>query len=159
MIRLITASLAIFLVGVFQTGASSWLAIWLAPPDLPLLLTISLGLTCGPVAGMLAGFGSALVQAGLSQSYLLAHALGLIVSGFVAGELSRRFFREHWLVPVASVLILTLMSELLFWLAAPASSGLSPRWLAIRLLYNTALAWPCFRLTARAREALPARAL
>ena len=157
MIRLIAASVAIFLIGVFQAGASSWLAIWLAPPDLPLLLTISLGLTCGPVAGMLAGFGSALVQAGLSQSYLLAHALGLIVSGFVAGELSRRFFREHWLVPVASVLILTLMSELLFRLAAP-SSGLSSRWLAIRLLYNTALAWPCFRLTARAREALPARA-
>ena len=158
MLRILAASLAVFIVGVAQSAATSWLAIWQAAPDLPLLLAVSLGLASGPVAGMAAGLGLALVQAGLSQSNLLAHALGLVLSGFLAGEISRRFFREHWLVPVLSVSALTLVSEVLFLLTASTPPALSLRWLLLRLLYNAALALPCFRLVTRARDLLPSPA-
>jgi hypothetical protein len=156
MLRLLAASLAVFIIGLLQSTVGRHLSISGVPPDLPLLLTVSLALVAGPIPALVAAFALSLLQAGLAQRDLLAYALSLLLPAFLAGETGRRFFPEHWLVPVLSLLLLTPLADLLFSLAS--STPVHPlRWFVLRPAYNAALALPCLRLLARAQALLSSR--
>src|SRR3990172_4070981 len=97
MLKALVAAFAIFFISVVQTTLGSRLSLGSGSPNLPLLLTVSLGLVAGPFPGMLCGFSSALVQSGVTQAPLFGFAAALIPAGFAAGEFSRRLFHSHWL--------------------------------------------------------------
>ena len=70
-------------------------------PDLPLLFSMSIGLTAGPWVGAATGFASGMLQDLAIGRYLGLNALGTGVAGYLAGIAGARLFREGAVVPAA----------------------------------------------------------
>jgi rod shape-determining protein MreD len=108
---IILGALATYLVAVLQATLSARFAVLGVPPDLPFLWSVALGILGGPHAGLLAGFGSGVIEGALRQTDIGALAIGRGASGFAAGLIAARMFRENPMVPAIVAAALTLLNE------------------------------------------------
>lgn len=81
-------------------------------PDIPLVLTVLLGLRRGPEAGCLSGFALGLIQDTVGGGIVGTQALTKAVIGFVAGLLARRLVASSPLVQVLGLVVLTVVEGL-----------------------------------------------
>ena len=157
MARCVVAGIIItYLLAVFQTTVGSRLAVAGATPDILLVWTVCIGLLSGPRAGMLVGFASGAIQGSLLQGLIGPLAISKGLSGFGAGLISTRMFRENWLVPAISAALLTLANEAVFLALSPAPGEwvYAARVIGARTVYHAALAPIAFAAVARARQAM-----
>lgn len=107
MIRLALAFL-IFGGGLAQTTVVPVLRIGSVTPDLPLVLTVLLGLRKGPELGCLSGFVAGLLQDVTGGGFVGAQALTKALVGFGVGLLGGRLWVSNPLVQVPGLVLLTL---------------------------------------------------
>ena len=152
---IIAAALVTYALAVFQNTLGGFITIWGVSPDLLLVWTICVGLVSGRQAGAVAGFGAGLLEGGLQHAGIGAFAISKMLSGFGAGVLAARMFRENWLVPILSAGILTLVNEGVFLaLYRSAEWTQAGRVIGLRVAYHAVLAPLAFAVTNRARRAL-----
>ncbi|MDH4179056.1 MAG: hypothetical protein OEV33_00985 [Armatimonadota bacterium] len=156
MARCIIAGVIItYVLAVFQATLGSRLAIAGVSPDMLFLWTVCLGLLSGPRVGALVGFASGALEGSLRQALIAALGISKGFSGFAAGLLSTKMFRENWLVPAISAGLLTLVHETVFLLISRQDTWTHTGWLiGGRMLYHALLAPIAFALIVRARQAL-----
>lgn len=102
-------SLALILLGggLAQGSLAPALRVGSVAPDIPLILTVLLGLRRGPEAGCLSGFAVGLLQDVAAGGFLGAQALTKALVGFAAGLLGERLWVSDPLVQVPGLVLLT----------------------------------------------------
>ena len=143
--NLASALILMFLLAVIQSTAAVWLRIHGVAPDLLLVATVVVGLLDGPRAGMGWGFAAGALQGALQGSHIGGFIVSKVFSGWLAGLLGSRLFRENWLVPLLSLAFITLLHEGLFALLSQPAGG--PGWASFalgRAAYHAALGPPAF---------------
>ncbi|HUU54311.1 MAG TPA: LytS/YhcK type 5TM receptor domain-containing protein [Armatimonadota bacterium] len=156
MARCIIAGVMVtYLLAVFQATLGARLAVAGVAPDLLFVWTICLGLLTGPRVGALVGFGAGVLEGSLRQALIAALGISKGFSGFAAGLLATKMFRENWLVPALSAGLLTLLNEIVFLLASRHDAWTHVgRLIGGRALYHAVLTPIAFALIIRARQAL-----
>ena len=155
---IIAGVIVTYLLAVLQTTLGGFLAIRGVAPDLLLVWTICIGLLSGRTAGAVIGFGCGLLEGGLMQTWIGAFAMSKALSGFGAGALATKLFRENWAVPSVSAALLTALNEVVFLLVSRADSwSHAGHIIALRMAYHAVLAPIMFALTIRGRRALVGR--
>jgi rod shape-determining protein MreD len=159
MARCIIAGVIItYLLAVLQTSLGGFLAIRGLSPDLLLVWAVCIGLLSGRTAGALVGFGCGMLQGGLTQTWIGAFAISKALSGFSAGVLATKLFKENWAVPSVAAAMLTVLNEGVFLLVSRADTwSHAGRIITLRVAYHAVLAPFAFALTIRARRALVGR--
>jgi rod shape-determining protein MreD len=159
MARCIIAGVAVtYFLAVIQTTIGEFLMIRGVAPDLLLVWAICVGLLSGSSVGALIGFGCGLLEGGLTQMWMGAFAISKALSGFGAGVLATKLFKENWAVPSVAAVVLTLVNEAAFLFVSRAGSGAhAGRIVLVRLIYHAVLAPFMFALTVRGRRALVGR--
>ena len=155
---IISGVVVTYLLAVVQTALGGRLAVRGVPPDLLFVWTVVIGLLSGRTAGALAGFGSGLLEGALTQAWIGALAISKTMTGFLAGVLATKLFRENWAVPSLSAVVLTIANEAIFLLVAWQDDwARAGRVVAVRVVYHAALAPVFFAVALRARRALVGR--
>lgn len=93
--------------GLAQTSVAPALRIGGVAPDIPLILTVFLGLRRGPEVGCLLGFAVGLLQDVAAGSFVGAQALTKALVGFAAGLLGERLWVSDPLVQIPGLVLLT----------------------------------------------------
>ncbi|MBI2544941.1 MAG: rod shape-determining protein MreD [Candidatus Rokubacteria bacterium] len=112
-------SLALMLLGggLAHTSVAPALRLGAVAPDIPLILTVLLGLRRGPEVGCLSGFVVGLLQDVAGGGFVGAQALTKALAGFVAGLIGERLLVGNPLVQVPGLVLLTLAEGLgRYWL-------------------------------------------
>ncbi len=137
---------------VLQASVLSRLHLVGGTADLVLLLALSWTLIGEWQGGPVWGFIGGLCLDVLSGGPLGANALSLVVVAYLAGLTEGRFYRSHFLLPLATVLLGTLLYHLLY-LSLLAATGHTVAWLASlsqvtlpAVLLNTVLMLPLYHL-------------
>jgi len=155
---IVIGALVTYMVAVFQSTLSVRMEIRGVSPDLVFVWAVCVGLVSGPSAGALAGCGGGLVEGALAQKLIAAFAISKLMSGFAAGLLAAKMFKEHWLVLVVGGGLLTLVNETIFLLV---SRGWGWRQVGhlieMRVVYHAVLTPLGFALVSRVRRALTGR--
>jgi len=98
----------IFGGGLAQTNVAPALQIGAVTPDIPLILTVFLGLRRGPEVGCLAGFAMGLIQDVAAGGLVGVQALTKALAGFAVGLLGSRLWIQNPVVHVAGLVLVTL---------------------------------------------------
>jgi len=147
-----------YVLAVFQSTLGGRLAVAGVAPDLLFVWTVCIGLLSGAEAGAAVGFGSGFLEGGLQQAWIGALAVSKGASGFTAGLLSTKMFRDNWLVPPISAALLTLLNEAIFLaLARGVEWQQAGQIVGVRVAYHALLAPIFFTLVARARRSFLGR--
>jgi len=159
MARCIIAGVIVtFLLGVLQATLGGPLAGFGVAPDLLFVWAVCIGLLSGRTAGAVIGFGAGLLQGALQQSWIGAFAISKMISGFAAGLLATKMFKENWLVPVVCAALLTVVNEAAFLLISRAGYwAQAGRIIGLRMLYHAGLAPLVFALALWGRRILLGR--
>jgi len=138
---IIAGILTTYAIAVLQSTIAGRLAVWRVAPDLLFVWTVCVGLLYRAGPGALVGWGSGLLEGALQQRWIGAYAVSKTISGFLAGHLGTKMFKENWLVPLVCAGLLTLVNEAGFLLLS--RGGVWPaagRVVGVRVLYHAALA-------------------
>ncbi len=155
---IIAGAVVTYALAIFQNTLGGFIAIWGVAPDLLLVWTICMGLLSGRHVGALVGFGSGLMEGGLQQTAIGALAISKTVSGFGAGVLTGKMFRENWLVPIVSAGVLTAINEAIFLVLYRAADwSQAGRIVGLRMAYHAVLTPVVFAIAGRARRGLLGR--
>ncbi|MFQ5898337.1 MAG: rod shape-determining protein MreD [Candidatus Methylomirabilia bacterium] len=103
-----TLALMVFGGGLAHTTVAPMLMVAGVTPDIPLILTVLLGLRKGPEVGCLTGFGAGLLQDVTSGGVLGVQALTKSLVGFLVGLLGGRLWISNPLVQVVGLVLLSL---------------------------------------------------
>ncbi len=153
---IIIGAITTYLIAVLQTTVGGRLVVAGASPDLLLVWTVCIGLSSGPRAGMLTGFASGALEGALLQSFIGPLAIGKGVGGLGAGIISTKLFRDNWLAPAITAVLITLVNDSIILALAGSRSG----WVdalenvGLRALYHAVLTPIAFAAIARARAAI-----
>jgi len=98
----------IFGGGLAQTTIAPALRIGAVTPDIPLVLTVLLGLYKGPEVGCLSGFVVGLIQDVTGGGLVGVQALTKALAGFGVGLLGSRLWIQNPVIQVAGLVFLTL---------------------------------------------------
>lgn len=112
-------SLALMLLGggLAQTSVAPALSVGGVAPDIPLVLTVLLGLRRGPEVGCVSGFAVGLLQDVAGGGFVGAQALTKALVGFAAGLMGEWLWVSNPLVQVPGLVLLTLAEGLgRYWL-------------------------------------------
>lgn len=155
MARCVIAGITVtYLLAVFQATLGSRLAVAGISPDLLFLWTLCLGLLSGPRVGAIVGFASGALEGSLRQHLIAALGMSKGLSGFAAGLLATKMFRENWLVQAISAALVTLLNETVFLLISRQGAWSDAGRLIVgRMIYHALLAPFAFALIARTRDA------
>lgn len=93
--------------GLAHTSVAPALRIGGVAPDIPLILTVLLGLSRGSEVGCLSGFAVGLLQDVAAGGFVGAQALTKALVGFAAGLLSERLWVSDPLVRVSGLVLLS----------------------------------------------------
>ena len=144
-----------YVLAVFQTALGERLSVWGVSPDLLFVWSVCVGLLGGPRAGTVTGFGAGLIEGGLQQAWIGPLAISKSLSGFGAGLLATKMFKENWLVPIVCAALLTLVNEAMFLvLSQGAGWQYVGRLVGVRVVYHALLAPIGFALVSAARRSL-----
>lgn len=110
---LIYTTLVILALILQTTLFASW-SFLIVVPDLILVLVVLFSLINGPTFGAKFGFFS-----GLGTDLLVGEMIGLgaltkMIIGITVGLLSKRFYKENYIIPFISVVIATVIDQLLY---------------------------------------------
>ena len=153
--RVTAAVVATFVLAVLQTTLGSRLAVGGVSPDLLFVWTVCIGLSSGGRAGALVGFGCGVLQGSLEQRLIGALAISKLLSGYGAGLLATKMFKENWLVPVVAAALLTVLNEGVRLLLSPSPGWLhADRILGTKIVYHALLSPFAYVLLTRARRLL-----
>jgi rod shape-determining protein MreD len=140
-------------VAILQSSIVSHFRIWGVFADLPLLVVVSWGLLRGPREGLVWGFIAGLTVDLFSGAPFGAATFGLMAVGFLSGLGQSTVFRSQVLLPLITVLLATIVYDMLFLLVVWIS-GYPVTWLdsLFRLILpsavlNTALTPVIFVIT------------
>ncbi|MBI4670392.1 MAG: rod shape-determining protein MreD [Chloroflexi bacterium] len=100
------------LVAVAQTTLAPILLPGPVRPDLMLMLVVGWGVVHGSGQATLWGFGGGIFLDLFSGTPFGLHALSLGAIGFLADTLQTNFFRSNILIPLATILVATLMVDI-----------------------------------------------
>ena len=98
--------------GLAHTSVAPALSIGGVAPDIPLILTVLLGLSRGPEVGCLSGFAVGLLQDVAGGGFVGAQAFTKALVGFAAGWMGERLLVSNPLVQVPGLVLLTLAEGL-----------------------------------------------
>ncbi len=147
---------AIFVAALLQVGLAPQMAIGGVVPNLLLLVTISLGLVEGSLAGAVGGFAAGFIFDLLGTNPIGAMALMLAVVGHLAGSLQEHMFAEGWRLPVTVVFVASFLAGLGYWIVLWVHPEMEPGFgtaivhvILPGALYNGALALLIFPVLAR----------
>lgn len=98
--------------GLAHTSVAPALRIGDVAPDIPLILTVLLGLSRGPEVGCLSGFAVGLLQDVAGGGFVGAQALTKALAGFAAGLIGERLWVADPLVQVPGLVLLTFVEGL-----------------------------------------------
>jgi rod shape-determining protein MreD len=101
---------------VLETTLFHWLSLWGVQPDLVLILVVFFALFSGSLGGAFFGFLGGLAQDALSGQYLGLNAFSKLVAGYIVAQLERKIYKEHTLIPIIVVFIVSLTSQILIFL-------------------------------------------
>lgn len=106
------ASYAILILGVLVIRSSFFPYLRLPfVPDLLLVLSVLVGLAAGSREGALVGLGIGLTRDLLAGRYLGLFTLAAMAMGFLAGQVTRRIYRDFVLTPVLACVAGTLLQR------------------------------------------------
>lgn len=154
---------ALFLVAtlVIQTTVLPLIAVAGARPDLLLLVAVSAGLLLGREHGVGLGFFAGLLQDLASGNIFGVSTLAKTATGYVAGMIERKVFKENVLLPLLAVIIATVFNSavmlvMLFFLGFETDIPTAVANTLFVLGYNAVLAIPVHRIVYRvAKNELP----
>jgi rod shape-determining protein MreD len=132
-----------------------------ARPDLLLIVVVSAGLLLGREHGVGMGFFAGLLQDLASGNIFGVSILSKTVTGFVAGLMERKVFKENVLLPLLGVVVATvfnsvIMLSLLFFLGFEVDIPAAVANTIFVLGYNAVLAIPVHQIVYRmAKNELP----
>jgi rod shape-determining protein MreD len=115
-------------VAILQSSIVSHFRIWGVFADLPLLVVVSWGLLRGPREGLVWGFIAGLTVDLFSGAPFGAATFGLMAVGFLSGLGQSTVFRSQVLLPLITVLLATIVYDMLFLLVVWIS-GYPVTWL------------------------------
>jgi rod shape-determining protein MreD len=118
----------LLIVAVIQTTIVPHLAVWGVFADLPVLVVVSWSLLHGAREGLLWGFVSGLAVDILSAAPFGAATLSLLVVGLIAGLGQATAFRTHFLMPLVTILLATIIFDSIYLLVLQVS-GQPVAWL------------------------------
>jgi rod shape-determining protein MreD len=107
---------AVIIAGILQAGLAPYLAIGGVTPNFLLLVTVTIALVEGPVAGCSVGFACGLIFDLLGSGPVGPMVLVLAVTGYLAGLLHENMFAEGWLLPMTVLAAAALGSEIAYGL-------------------------------------------
>jgi rod shape-determining protein MreD len=93
-------------------------------PDLLTVISLAVGLQCGPWAGIIVGFAAGLIGGSVGASALGAQVAARAVAGYLGGLVGERLHVDRVLVPAVAAGVFTLAAWALH--AALAGAGLAP---------------------------------
>lgn len=146
---------------VVQTTVLPLVAVGGARPDLLLLVVVSAGMLLGREHGVGMGFFAGLLQDLASGNIFGVSVLSKTATGYVAGLVERKVFKENVLLPLLAVIIATvfnsaLMLVMLVILGFAVDIPTAVANTVFVLGYNAVLAIPVHRVVYRfARNELP----
>lgn len=112
-------------------------------PDLLLTLALVAGLLSDPTTGGIAGLGAGWLTAALVNQTVGTFLFSRTLVGFFGGLTTRRLYRGNVLVVVPGVLLLSLLAEMVYLLAAPRIGlGHGLRTALLGAIWNAGLAAP-----------------
>lgn len=94
--------------GLAQSTVAPFLLVANVTPDIPLILTVLLGLRRGPEVGCLTGFALGLIQDVAGGGFVGAQALTKGLVGFLVGLLGARFQVSHPLVQIPGLVLFSI---------------------------------------------------
>lgn len=115
-------------VAILQSSIVSHFRIWGVFADLPLLVVVSWGLLRGSREGLVWGFIAGLTVDLFSGAPFGAATFGLMAVGFLSGLGQSTVFRSQVLLPLITVLLATIVYDMLFLLVVWIS-GYPVTWL------------------------------
>ena len=140
---------------LLQAGLAPYVAIGGVTPNFLLIVTVTLALLEGPVAGCSVGFACGLVFDLLGAGPIGPMALVLTVTGYLAGLLHENMFAEGWLLPMTVLAVAALGSEIAYGIILIVLGAGGPLLVAFATkmlpaaVYNTALGLLFYPLLAR----------
>jgi rod shape-determining protein MreD len=111
--------LAIIAAAASQGSLPSWLSILGGRPDLVLVVLVAFALAAEPEFGAALGFIAGLAQGSAVGMSLGSFIVTRTITGFLAGFVNTRLFRDNPIVPTIAAVWLTAVCEGLFLLANP----------------------------------------
>jgi rod shape-determining protein MreD len=122
--------IAITVAAALQGNLPGWLSVMGGRPDLVLVVLVAFSLSADPELGAALGFFGGLLQGAAVGTSLGSFIVTRTITGFLAGFVNTRLFRDNPVVPTISAIWLTAVCEGLFLLANPRPQLLS----ALRLV-------------------------
>ena len=111
--KTIVWGLFVVLLVAVQSTLVPLLAIGGIKPDVLLVITVSAGLLCGKETGVGIGFFGGLLQDLLSGNVFGLNTFTKMVIGYLAGMAERKVFKENIFLPVAAMMIASLLNGLM----------------------------------------------
>lgn len=108
--------LSIFLALLLQSAVFPHLTVFGIRPDLVAVVVVCWGLLYGPAEGFVAGLAAGLVQDLTMGQYIGLFALAKTLTGFVAGVVESKIYKETIWVPTAAVGVAVFFHEIIVWL-------------------------------------------
>lgn len=109
----IYALMIILALSIQTTLFTSW-SFLVVTPDLILVLVVLFSLINGPVFGAKFGFFSGLAVDLFIGELIGLNALTKMIIGIMAGLFALRFFKENYVIPFISVIMATLLDQILY---------------------------------------------
>lgn len=146
--------LVVLLALVLQATIVPLISIRGVRPDLLLIIVVSSGLLLGKAQGVGMGFFAGLLQDLASGNIFGLNTLSKLATGYFAGSLERKVFKENILLPVLAIVVATVFNGLVMLITLlvfgyevdvlPALTNI-----LFILLYNAVLAIPVHRAVYR----------
>lgn len=153
--KFIPAAIALAAAAVLQIALAPYLAIFGVVPKFLFVVVVVIALTEGSVAGCVAGFSAGLLLDLLGSGVVGPYALVMCVVGYLAGMLHANLFAEGWLLPVTTVFVASLGTELSYGIILSVLGLSGSFWHSLftvmlpGAIYNTALALVTYPWLAR----------
>jgi rod shape-determining protein MreD len=153
--KFIPAAIALAAAAVLQIALAPYLAIFGVVPKFLFVVVVVIALTEGSVAGCVAGFSAGLLLDLLGSGVVGPYALVMCVVGYLAGMLQANLFAEGWLLPVTTVFVASLGTEISYGIILSVLGLSGSFWHSLftvmlpGAVYNTALALVTYPWLAR----------
>jgi rod shape-determining protein MreD len=140
-------ALLLLIAAGLQSTVAARISLFGGEPDFPLTLAEVAALLSNASVGAVAGFGTGLVTASLVGQTVGTYFVSRTISCWIAGWTTTHLYRGNALVVILGVLVASVLSEIIYLLAAPhLSLGHGLRASLIGSVWNAALAYPTLLL-------------